>query len=159
MSDEMTPISLDALELLEYEPNRYPFLFLDRITECVPGKYVKGYKNFTNNEWFFPKHYVGHPIVPGAVQTEALSQIITIAITTLPEVEDVNVEGIKWNISFHKEIKPGDRLDMEAELLSFKRGIGKGVARGYVDGELACELEASIVVPCIFEKFKPQSRK
>ena len=42
-------ITLDAYELQEYEPNRYPFLYIDRVTECVPGKYAKGYKNFTNN--------------------------------------------------------------------------------------------------------------
>ena len=48
--------AFDAYELQKYEPNRYPFLFIDRVTECVPGEYAKGYKNLTNNEWFFPYH-------------------------------------------------------------------------------------------------------
>ena len=42
--------SLDAVELLRYQPNRYPFLLIDRVTEVVPGKYAKGFKNITNND-------------------------------------------------------------------------------------------------------------
>ena len=29
--------SLDAQELQEYQPNRYPFLLIDRVTEVLPG--------------------------------------------------------------------------------------------------------------------------
>ena len=62
--DNKKVLSFDAYELQKYEPNRYPFLFIDRVTECVPGEYAKGYKNLTNNEWFFPHHYEGHPFMP-----------------------------------------------------------------------------------------------
>ena len=89
--DDKKILSFDANELQKYEPNRYPFLFIDRVTECVPGEYAKGYKNLTNNEWFFPKHYVGHSIMPAAVQTEALRQMVTIAFTTLPGIENDDV--------------------------------------------------------------------
>lgn len=83
-------LSFDAYELQKYEPNRYPFLFIDRVTECVPGEYAKGYKNLTNNEWFFPHHYEGHPFMPAAIQTESLSQMLTIAFTTLPNIDNVD---------------------------------------------------------------------
>ena len=69
--------SLNSVELLDYQPNRYPFLMIDYVTEVIPGKSAKGYKNFTNNEWFFPIHFVGHPNVPGALQLEALAQMLT----------------------------------------------------------------------------------
>ena len=49
--------SLNEYELLKYQPNRYPFLLIDRVTEVLPGKYAKGYKNVTNNEWFIPVHF------------------------------------------------------------------------------------------------------
>ena len=49
----VTPITLDYSEILEMLPHRYPFLLVDRITECIPGKYSKGYKNVTFNEPFF----------------------------------------------------------------------------------------------------------
>ena len=37
------PFSLNAEELKKYQPNRYPFLMIDRIEEVEPGKYAKGY--------------------------------------------------------------------------------------------------------------------
>lgn len=147
-------ITLDADELQAYEPNRYPFLFIDRVTECVPGEYAKGYKNFTQNEWFFPKHYKDHAFVPAAVQTETLSQMITIPFTTLPDVTDVNVVGSRWSAAFHREIIPGDRLDIEAFVKSYNRGVGKGYAKSYVDGELACEVELTLIVPSDFNKYR-----
>ena len=48
--------SLNASELQEYQPNRYPFLMIDRVTDVEPGEFAKGYKLLTNNEWYFPVH-------------------------------------------------------------------------------------------------------
>ena len=76
--------TLNSTELLDYQPNRYPFLMIDYVSKFEPGKMANGYKNFTNNEWFFPIHFPGHPNVPGALQLEALAQMLTVAITTLP---------------------------------------------------------------------------
>lgn len=157
-NNEKKVLSFDAYELQKYEPNRYPFLFIDRVTECVPGEYAKGYKNLTNNEWFFPVHYEGHPFMPAAIQTEALSQMITIAFTTLPEVDQVDVVGSRWSAKFHREIHPGDRLDIEAFVKSYSRGVGKGYAKSYVDGELAFEVEVTMVIPCVFNRYKPKTK-
>ena len=49
--------NIDAYEIQTYQQNRYPLLFVDMITDAVPGKYAKGYKNFSYNEWFFPVHF------------------------------------------------------------------------------------------------------
>lgn len=46
-------LQFDVMQIMEMIPHRYPFLLVDRITECVPGKYSKGYKNLTFNEPFF----------------------------------------------------------------------------------------------------------
>ena len=152
-------LSFNAYELQKNEPNRYPYLYIDRVTECVPGKYAKGYKNFTNNEWFFPIHYPGHPFVPAAIQTETLSQMITIPFTTMPEIKDIDVVGALWKAKFNREIHPGDRLDIEAFVTFYSRGVGKGYAKSYVDGELACEVECVLTIPSIIEKYKPKTNK
>ena len=158
MDNKEVILSFDAFELQQYEPNRYPFLYIDRVTECVPGKYAKGYKNLTNNEWFFPIHYEGHPFMPAAIQTESLSQMVTICFTTLPEVSSIDVVGASWSAKFHREIVPGDRLDIEAFVKSYKRGVGKGYAKSYVCGELACEVEVTMIIPAEFNKFRPVNR-
>ena len=58
---------IDVHRIMEMIPHRYPFLMIDKVTEVSPGKYARGYKNLTNNEWFFPKHFEGNPNMPGAL--------------------------------------------------------------------------------------------
>ena len=57
---------------------------IDHVDEVIPGKSAKGYKNLTLNEWYFPKHFPDGPNMPGVLQLEALAQMLTVAITTLP---------------------------------------------------------------------------
>lgn len=154
MSD--TVFSLDAEALKKYQPNRFPFLLIDRITEVIPGKSVKGYKNLSNNEWFFPAHFPGNPNMPGCLQIEAMAQLLTVAITTADGMEGKVVHGYQHIGKFHKEVRPGDRLEMEGTISSFKRGLCRGSVKGYIDGELACELETTLLIPDIFNQFKPK---
>lgn len=149
--------SLNEVELMRYQPNRYPFLLIDRVTEVVPGKSAKGYKNLTNNEWWIPVHFPGDPNMPGCLQIEAMAQMLTVAITSTPGMEGKVVHSYRHTGTFHKEITPGDRLDMESEIVSFRRGLCHGRVKGYVDGELACELETVVLIPDVFNQFKPKA--
>ena len=49
-------MQLNSDEIEKLLPHRYPFLLVDRITECEPGKLAAGRKCVTANEPFF--HYV-----------------------------------------------------------------------------------------------------
>ena len=147
---------LNSTELLDYQPNRYPFLMIDYVTMVVPGKFAKGYKNFSNNEWFFPIHFPGHPNVPGALQLEAMAQMLTIAITTLPGNKGKAAHAISHVVKYKREIVPGEKLEIETKVLSWNRGICKGTGKGIVSGELACEAEMTLAIPDILNKFLPK---
>lgn len=150
------PFSLNADELLKYQPNRYPFLMIDKVTEVLPGKYARGFKNVTNNEWYIPCHFPGDPNMPGALQLEAMAQMLTVALLTKPELTGKIVHGLKHTVRFRKEVVPGDKLEIEAEIVSWNRGMCKGVAKGYTDGEIACEAEMLISIPEIFKQYIPK---
>ena len=150
--------SLNSFELLEYQPNRYPFLMVDHVSKFVPGKYADGYKNFTNNEWFFPIHFKNNPNVPGALQLEAMAQMLTIAITTLPGLKGKITHALEHTVKFKREIKPGEQLILKTKVLSWKRGICDGFAQGFVGKELACEANMKITIPEIFENFIPRKK-
>ena len=147
---------LNSTELLDYQPNRYPFLMIDYVTMVVPGKFAKGYKNFSNNEWFFPIHFPGHPNVPGALQLEAMAQMLTVAITTLPGNKGQAAHAISHKVKYKREIVPGGKLEIETKVLSWNRGICKGKGKGIVSGELACEAEMTLTIPDILNKFLPK---
>ena len=151
-----SPRSLTHQELLSFQPNRYPFLMIDRVTELVPGKYCIGYKNLTNNEWYFPKHFEGHPNMPGALQLEAMAQMLTVAITSQDGLTGKVTHALQHTVKFKKEVLPGDRLDINACLLSWKRGIAKGRAICTVDGVEVSSADMLITIPEIFTSFLPK---
>ena len=134
---------LNSIELLEFQQNRYPYLYIDYVAEVIPGKSAKGHKNFTNNEWFFPVHFVGAPNVPGAIQMEALAQMLTVAITTQDGLKGGVTHALSHTVRYRKEVLPGDKFVIETEVLSWKRGICKGKGYGITNGEIACEAENS----------------
>ena len=152
------PIELDSVELQLYQPNRYPFLMLDYVNEVVPGDYAKGYKNLTLNEWYFPVHFPGGPNMPGALQLEALAQLLTVAITTLPGMKGKVTHALSHEVRFRKEVKPADKLEMEVKVISWKRGICVGKGIGYTDGEVAVEAKMTITIPDILENFLPKKK-
>lgn len=154
----MDGFKLNYVELQEYQPNRYPFLMIDFVEEVIPGKSAKGYKNLTNNEWYFPMHFPGSPNMPGALQLEALAQMLTVAITTLPGNKGKVTHALSHQVRFRKEVLPGDKLVIETQVLSWQRGICKGKGIGYTNGEIACEADMLITIPDILEQYLPKKK-
>tara|TARA_B110000003_G_scaffold264911_1_gene290183 strand:+ start:264 stop:725 length:462 start_codon:yes stop_codon:yes gene_type:complete len=152
----MRPFSLDEKKLLLYQPNRPPFLMIDYVTEVLPGKYANGFKNLDENEWFFPIHFPGNPNMPGALQLEALAQMLTVAITTLPDLKGKVTHAISHTVKFKKEVIPGRKYEIKTKINSWSRGICKGVGQGFTDGEVACEAEMVITIPEILKSFLPK---
>ena len=129
---------------------------IDSVTKVVPGKLAEGYKNFTNNEWFFPVHFKGHPNVPGVLMLEAMAQMLTVAITTLPGNKGKITHAISHDVKFRKEIHPGQKLVIETKVNSWKRGLCNGSGKGLVDQEIVCEASMLITIPEILAKYSPK---
>src|SRR4030066_2372541 len=69
---------MDIHQVLEYLPQRCPFLLVDRVVSCEPGKNIVAVKNVTINEPFFGGHFPHHPVMPGVLIIEALAQAAAI---------------------------------------------------------------------------------
>ena len=149
-------IVLNAEELKRFQPNRYPFLMIDYITDVEPGVHAKGYKNLSNNEWYFPVHFPGGPNMPGALQLEAMAQMLTVALTTQEGLEGKVTHALEHKVRFRKEVLPGEQLVIEANIISWRRGICKGRAIGYTHGEVACEADMLITIPDILDQYIPK---
>ena len=149
--------NLDAIEIQKYQQNRYPCFFVDFIEEVIVGKSAKGFKNFTFNEWYFPAHFADEPNVPGFIQIETLTQVFLMTFLTFPENKGKKTGFVSVdNAKFKKKIIPGNRLDIEATLDSYNRGLAKGRVSGFINGELACQIELVVAVPDIMTQFTPK---
>ena len=134
MSEDI--LSFDIQGIMDCQKNRYPMLFIDRVTECLPGRYSKGYKLFTYNEWYFHGYETASPKVWNAIQVEAMSQMFL--MTFLAEAENrgrVAMSNKFDNVNFYRKIVPGEKLDLEATLNSFGRGVARGHVTGSVNNE------------------------
>jgi len=163
MSNDQSSLNdteLDIIDIIKHQRNRYPVLLIDKVVDLKPGESAVGIKNFTYNEWFFPGHFDDEPNVPGFVQVEALVQAFILTFLSLPEYSGMktNFTNID-NIKFKRKIVPGDTLRSLANLKSFKRGLAKGNAVGYVDDELAVSADFTVIVPDVFNKFFPDANK
>jgi 3-hydroxyacyl-[acyl-carrier-protein] dehydratase len=134
--------SLDHNDILEYQVNRYPYLFIDKVEWVIPGKSAVGYKNLTYNEWYFPVHFPGDFCMPGFLQAEALTQMCALTILTLEGNKGKKVLLLSANnLKLYKKVRPGDRLVLKTELLSYRRGIANGKGVAYVGGRAVSSLE------------------
>lgn len=131
---------LNNIQIQEIIPHRYPFLLVDKIIEMEPGKKAVGIKNVTANEPFFQGHFPGNPIMPGVLQVEAMAQVGAVAVLSMEEYKGklALFTGMD-NVKFREQVVPGDTLRMEVEMVSIRRGIGKGEAVAYVGDKVACK--------------------
>jgi 3-hydroxyacyl-[acyl-carrier-protein] dehydratase len=137
--------SMDIRQILEYLPHRYPFLLVDRVVSCEPGKRVVAIKNVTINEPFFAGHFPHHPVMPGVLIIEALAQAAAILTfsTHNHKADDTSVYyfvGID-KARFKKPVIPGDTLELNAEIKRYARGIWWFSAHARVADQVVTEAE------------------
>nr|WP_201356436.1 3-hydroxyacyl-ACP dehydratase FabZ [Amphritea japonica] len=132
---------MDVNEIRKYLPHRYPFLLVDRVVELIPGESIVAYKNVTVNEPFFNGHFPDHPVMPGVLIQEAMAQAAGIlgfkTMDKTPQDGSIYYFVGSDKLRFKRPVVPGDRLQLEAKIVSEKRGIWKFDVRATVDGELA----------------------
>lgn len=138
---------LNAQDIMNILPHRYPFLLVDRIENIEEGKKAVGIKNVSANEPFFQGHFPGNPIMPGVLIVEAMAQVGGVAILSMSENRGklAVFAGID-KVRFRKQVVPGDVLRMEVEIINVKRNIGKGRACATVDGKIVCEGELMFAI-------------
>ncbi len=147
-SDAAKPITMDINAILKQLPHRYPFLLVDRVVECVPGKHITALKNVTINEPFFPGHFPHRPVMPGVMILEALAQAAGIlAFRTADVIPDESTRFFFVGIDsarFRKPVEPGDQLILKATFQRAMRGIWKFGTVAEVDGREVCSAEMMV---------------
>lgn len=140
-------MELNSRQIQEIIPHRYPFLLVDKITDCEPGKWASGIKCVTANEMHFLGHFPGNPVMPGVLIIEALAQVGAVCTLMVPENKGklALFGGIK-EARFRQQVVPGDVLELKCEILKQKGPVGVGKAVATVNGKVAASAELTFML-------------
>lgn len=136
---------MDIQEVMQYLPHRYPFLLVDRVLECEPGKHIIALKNVTINEPFFAGHFPHHAVMPGVLIIEALAQAAGIlSFKSMNRKSDTQslyyFVGID-NARFKKPVTAGDQLTLHVQITRTNPKIWKYSAQAKVNDVLVTEAD------------------
>ena len=138
---------LDIVQIQNLLPHRYPFLLVDRVTDCQPGISVTAIKNVTINEPFFQGHFEVRPIMPGVLIIEAMAQAG--GILYYQSSDDMEAGQLFYLVAiddarFRRPVVPGDQLQMDVSVVRKRRSMWRFKCSASVDGVQA----VSAIIMC-----------
>lgn len=148
MNNPILPGPVEAAQIMDYLPHRFPFLLVDRVLsmELKPEKRLTAIKNVTMNEPFFNGHFPGNPVFPGVLMIEAMAQAAGMLAHLAAETEGKKGELYYLvkvdNARFNQIVVPGDQLFLDVTQKRIMRGMGSYHCMASVEGKrvASCEL-------------------
>lgn len=124
MSNCMSSKALFELEdILPVLPHRPPFLFVERVLELEPYRYIVAERTLRPDEPQFKGHFPGRPIMPGVLVTEALAQASGLLLGLSERASQTTAPGspkmfflAATNVKFTHPAAPGEVLVLRAEI-------------------------------------------
>ena len=114
----------EGKEIEQILPQKRPFVFVDRVLELESGKSIVAEFDMDPSLPFFAGHFPGDPIMPGALELEALAQTSGLIAALSPNIE----KGKKYylasaNVKYTGVARAGGVLTMKSALLRSFGGL------------------------------------
>ena len=120
-------------------PHRSPMLLVDEVVE-KSDNHIIAKKTFHADEFFLQGHYPDNPIVPGIILCEASMQTGAILLSQFGG-EGTPVATRMNDVRFRKIVRPGDTIEIRADLTERLSNAFFMKAKVTVDGKVAVRFE------------------
>lgn len=125
-------------------PHRPPMLFIDEVVQRT-DRHIVCRHTFQSDDFFFQGHYPEFPLVPGVILCEACMQAGAILLSQFAG-DGVPVATRMNDVRFKKMVRPGDTVQLEAELVERVANAFFMKGKVTVDGKLAMRFEFACAV-------------
>lgn len=132
-------------EIMKILPHRAPMLLVDEVELTLDGK-ACGYYDVRGDEYFLQGHFPGNPIVPGVIQCEMVAQSACVLFKDHMGCGVLPVYAGIDKVKFRRPIRPGERVELKAEISALSHPMYKLKGSTSVDGKLCMQGEFTIVL-------------
>ena len=131
---------IDFESIKKIIPYDKPFLFMDKVT-MLSEKRIVAVKELSGKEDFLKSHFVGFPLMPGALTVEGMGQASTLlARSNISNHQEKDVLAYKLKeVKFMLPIFPGDEIRYEIDLISQDERSAILQGKVFVKDKLAAE--------------------
>ena len=127
-------------DILKILPHRYPFLFVDQVTEFVPGQRIVATKRFSADDEASRGFLPGSPVISVGVLLELVTQLGAVLVMERPEMAGKVAMILQIpDAQLTQPVEPGDTLRVEAEVLKLGERLGELRGAIYRGGEKVAE--------------------
>ncbi|ADO70562.1 3-hydroxyacyl-ACP dehydratase FabZ family protein [Stigmatella aurantiaca] len=154
---ERPPKALGFTALRQWLRHRHPMIYLDRIVDHEPGKFLDALISVSGNLDFIAGHFPERAIYPGShlIQAFAQSGIILYQMSTSMLAEDELTLIGSVEARFLKVVVPGDQILLRVQAGRLASGLFHFTGKALVGSNRVAAFRASLVRSKISELGAP----
>ncbi|MDE2466944.1 MAG: 3-hydroxyacyl-ACP dehydratase FabZ [Alphaproteobacteria bacterium] len=149
MAEKHDGLVLDVEQIKKLLPHRAPFLFVERLSDIVPGESAVGWKAVSFNEPHFAGHFPAYSVMPGVLIVEAMAQAAgALVVHTMGGVDREKIVFFMTidKARFRRPVVPGDILRFPVKALQRRGPVWRFEGKAYVGDTLCAEAEYSAMI-------------
>lgn len=135
------------------------YFLIDRIAYLEYDKRITAVKCAALSEDVFSDHFLGNPIMPGALQIESLAQTGSVLLEVSSLFKHKALLVMVNAVKFRELVRPGDKLRIEMSIISRDESMAQLEGKIYVDDLLVTTGKLAFSLLPIDEYYVQSSRQ